>query len=235
MKMANFKVHYVQHVPFEGLSSIESYLLGKGHTLTSTKMYLGETLPAVENFDWLIVGGPMEIDDHAEHPWLVAEKTFIKQTIDTGKRVLGICLGAQLIAYVLGAKVYQGKHKEIGWFEVESSSALKDTILHDVLPKSFEAFHWHGDTFDIPKGAISLGASKACKHQGFIFDSRVVALQFHLETTAERAAALIAHCGDELDGSKYVQPAHVMMADATRFTALNRMMFALLDRMEKDK
>ncbi|MDX8387864.1 MAG: type 1 glutamine amidotransferase [Ghiorsea sp.] len=232
--MANFKVHYLQHVGFEGLSSIEPYLLGKGHTITSTKQYLGETLPSVDDFDWLIVmGGPMGIYDHEKYPWLVAEKVLIKQAIEAGKTVLGICLGAQMIADVMGAKVYQGKHKETGWFDIQRSSEIENTVLNGVFSEQFNAFHWHGDTFSIPEGAQALGSSEACKHQGFIFDNRVVALQFHLETTPDSAAALIENCGDELDGSRYVQSAKVMVADEKRFSALNKMMFRLLDKMEK--
>jgi len=225
-------VHYLQHVSFEGLSSIESYLIEKGHALTSTKLYLDEALPSVDDFDWLLVmGGPMGIYDHEAYPWLIAEKTLIQQAIDAGKLVLGICLGAQLIADVLGAKVYPGEHKEIGWFKIISSPELKTTILDGVLPKTFEAFHWHGDTFDIPKGAVEVGASEACKHQGFVFGDKVVALQFHLETTPKRVAALVEHCGDELDGSTYVQSVAEMLMDKARFTKVNGLMNSLLQRM----
>ncbi|MDX8382205.1 MAG: type 1 glutamine amidotransferase [Ghiorsea sp.] len=243
------KVHYLQHVSFEGLSCIESYLIGEGHVLTSTKLYLDEVLPSVDDFDWLIVmGGPMGIYDHDRYPWLVAEKDLIKQAIDAGKHVLGICLGAQLIADVLGARVYKGEHKEIGWFEIVSSLDLKTTIIDGAFPKTFEAFHWHSDTFDIPKGAIAVGASEACKHQGFVFGDKVVALQFHLETTPKRVAALIEHCSDELDGSTHVQSENKMMkgemlagermADEmrvteARFDPLNKLMFAVLDKMER--
>lgn len=229
------KVHYLQHMPFEGLSSIEAYLLGKGHELDATHLYLGEALPSVDDFDWLIVmGGPMGIYDHADYPWLVAEKVLIKQALDAGKRVLGICLGAQLIADVMGAKVYRGEHKEIGWFDIEPAAEMKGSILNAVFTKRMEVFHWHGDTFDIPEGGKALAASEACKHQGYIFDNRVVGLQFHLETTPESAAALIENCGDELDGSRYVQSKQAMLASDERFTQLNKVMYALLDAMEKD-
>jgi len=232
--LKKLKIHYLQHVHFEGLSSIEPYLLGKGYNLSVTHLYLGEALPSIEDFDWLIVmGGPMGIYDHADYPWLVAEKVFIKQAIDAGKRVLGICLGAQLIADVMGAKVYQGAHKEIGWFDIEPAAGMKGTILDAVFTKHMEVFHWHGDTFDIPEGAKALAASEACKHQGYIFDNRVVGLQFHLETTPESAAALIENCGDELDGSRYVQSKLDMLGSNERFKRLNKVMYVLLDALEK--
>ncbi len=230
-------IHYIQHVAFEGLSSIEPYLLEKGHQLSSTQLYKGESLPSIDDLDWLIVmGGPMGIYDYDEYTWLKAEKAFIKQAIDAGKTVLGICLGAQLIADVLGSEsgnkaVYAGQHKEIGWFNIQSSAELDDTVLAGVFPQSFEAFHWHGDTFDTPVGAKALGASEACLHQGFIYDNRVVGFQFHLETTPDSAAALIKHCGDELDGSTYVQSAQAMLEDKLRFTRLNGLMYQVLDKL----
>ncbi len=230
------RVHYLQHVPFEGLSSIAPVLIEKGHQLSSTHLYDAALLPAIDEIDWLIVmGGPMGIYDHETYPWLVDEKHFIKAAIDAGKVVLGICLGAQLIADVLGAKVYQNKHREIGWFNINRLSGVDDTILADVLPGRVEVFHWHGDTFDIPDGAVSLAESEACPRQGFIFDNRVVGLQFHLEVTAESATALIEHCGDELDGSDYVQSATDMLVDTSRFFAINEVMLAIINALESGR
>jgi len=178
----------------------------------------------------IVMGGSMSIDDYDEHPWLEAEKALIKQAIGAGKHVLGICLGAQLIADVLGARVYRGEHKEIGWFDVQTSQGLQESVWKDVFPISFTAFHWHGDTFNLPQGALSIGQSDACKQQGFIFDQRVVALQFHLETTPESAKALINNCKDELDGSTYVQSAAEILGNAQRFVPLNHLMHDVLKK-----
>jgi len=228
------RVHYLQHVSFEGLGSIEPVLKDKGHQLSSTQLYNNEPLPSVDDFDWLIVmGGPMGIYDYDQYPWLLDEKPFIKAAIDAGKIVLGICLGAQLIADVLGAKLYPNEHREIGWFNINRLSGVDKTILANALPEQVEVFHWHGDTFDIPEGAVSLAQSEACPRQGFIFDNRVVAFQFHLEMTAESAAALIEHCGDELDGSHYVQPEKEMLANVKRFTVINRVMSSVLNALER--
>jgi len=227
------KVHYLQHVPFEGLSSIEPLLIEKGHQLSSTHLYDTPLFPSLNDFDWLIVmGGPMGIDDHETCPWLVDEKHFIKTAIDSGKVVLGICLGAQLIADVLGAKVYRNEYREIGWFNINRLSGVDDTILTDAFPERVEVFHWHGDTFDIPEGAISLAESEACPRQGFIFDNRVVGFQFHLETTLASATALIEHCGEELDGSRYVQSKTEILADTERFMAINGVMLRVLNALE---
>ncbi len=227
------RIHHLQHVPFEGLSSIEPVLKEKGHQLTATHLYKNEALPAVDEVDWLIVmGGPMGIYDEEQYLWLDAEKQFIKEVIDAGKRVLGICLGAQIIADVLGAKVYKGEHREIGWFDIHRAVEIIGTILGSAIPEKIAVFHWHGDTFDIPKDAVALATSEACKNQGFIYDNRVVALQFHLETTPESAKALIENCGDELDGSQFVQSADEILAEPQRFTAINRAMLSVLEAIE---
>ncbi|WP_199313715.1 type 1 glutamine amidotransferase [Leptolyngbya sp. FACHB-671] len=123
------RVHYLQHVPFEGLGTISTWMATQNHSLSSTKLYANDPLPTVNDFDWLIVlGGSMNIYEEEQYPWLIAEKQLIKQAIEEDKIVLGICQGAQLIADALGSKVYAGQHKEIGWFLIEynrSSSAIR--------------------------------------------------------------------------------------------------------------
>ena len=226
------RIHHLQHVPFEGLGSMETFLTARHYNLSSTHLYNKEAFPSVNEIDVLIVmGGPMGIYDEDIYPWLEAEKHFIKAVIDAGKTVLGVCLGAQLIADVLGAKVYKGKHREIGWFDIKRSLEAENTRLSKVIPEKTPVFHWHGDTFDIPEGAVGLAASEACENQGFIYDDRVVALQFHLETTPESAATLIEYCGDELDGSQYVQAADEILSQSDKFIHINKIMASLLDAM----
>jgi GMP synthase-like glutamine amidotransferase len=227
------RIHHLQHVPFEGLGSMEPFLKTRGHQLSVTHLYLGQTLPDVGALDWLIVmGGPMGVHDMAAYPWLVAEKALIRDAIASGKIVLGICLGAQLIADVLGAGVTRNKYREIGWFPLHKTEQAGQTIIGDALPSEMDVFHWHGDTFDIPKEAVHLAFSEACQHQGFIYRNRVVGFQFHLETTQASAKALTEHCGNELDGSRYVQDAAAMLSDETRFDQINQVMFAVLTRLE---
>jgi len=219
------KVHFLQHVAFEGLASIEPMLLAQGHTISATHFYMEQTLPALDEFDALIImGGPMSIKDEAEYPWLSSEKAFIKQAIENDKNVLGICLGAQLIASILGAKVQQNPTKEIGWFPVTTTAEA----LKPLLPSNLDVFHWHGETFDIPQGATALANSAACQNQGFIYQDKVIALQFHLETTQRLAKALIKHCGDELDNSQFVQSEQEILSKTERFTNINRVMHDLL-------
>ncbi len=218
-------IHYLQHVPFEGLGSIESVLRERGHCVSATRLYQGEKLPPLKELDWLIVlGGPMSVFAETEYAWLSAEKKFIEKAVRAEKKILGICLGAQLIADVLGAGVYANRYREIGWFMLERSIDAASTFLASALPDRIEVFHWHGDTFDIPQSAVRIGSSKACRNQGFVYGQRVVALQFHLETTPQSMDELITNCKDELDNSRYVQSARQMAGNPDRFVQINRVM-----------
>lgn len=169
----------------------------------------------------------MGIYDYDEHSWLYAEKRFIKRAINSGINVLGICLGAQLIADVLGEKIIKNPEKEIGWFPVEKVS--KNAVTSG-LPDTFNAFHWHGDTFGLPEGAVHLFKSKACKNQGFIYDNRVLALQFHLESNAESVGKLVKNCGDELVNAPFIHGSDRITSDTEKyFMDSNKLLFSLLD------
>ncbi len=228
------RVHYLQHVPYEGLGCIERELLDSGHTIASTQLYERHALPKTQEFDWLIVmGGPMGVHDQREYPWLVEEKRLIEDAIRQSKIVLGICLGAQLIADVLDAPVYANAHKEIGWFPVERTERATTTAIGCAFPKTIEAFHWHGDTFDLPSGAVHLARNAVCENQAFVYQSRVLALQYHLETTRASAKALIENGAADLDGGPYVQSAEVMLSGDKRFEPLNAAMKALLESLAR--
>ncbi len=219
------KIHYLQHVPFEGLGSIETVLQERGHSISLSRMFENDPFPRVSGIDWLIVmGGPMGVWDESEFPWLGREKQYMKDIIEAGKVVIGICLGAQLVAEVMGAKVYKNNYREIGWFDIYPNPRISNTILKEIFSQKIEVFHWHGDTFDIPDGAIPIASSQATQNQGFVFDNRVIALQFHLETTPESAKALIENCRNDLDSSKYVQNKQEIMSNLKRFNAINHLM-----------
>ena len=221
------KLHWLQHVPFEGLGTIEEWASAQGAELSRTRLFAGEQLPEIRTVDWLIVmGGPMGIHDHGEYPWLVEEKEFIKAAIDAGKTVLGICLGAQLITDVLGAKVYAGPQKEIGWFPIRRSAEAPE-----LLPEELTVFHWHGDTFEIPAGATRLASSEACANQGFIYNDRVVGLQFHLETTPASMEALVENCGIELIDAPGIQPADQMRGGLSNLKGIHAAMRHVLDTL----
>ncbi|MCK5862638.1 MAG: gamma-glutamyl-gamma-aminobutyrate hydrolase family protein, partial [Candidatus Hydrogenedentes bacterium] len=181
------RAHYLQHVPFEGLGSIESRLHSSGYEISSTQLFESPEFPALEEIDLLLVmGGPMSVNDEEIYPWLSQEKEFIRRAIDMKKPVLGVCLGAQLIANVLGARVYQNSEKEIGWWPVHGTPVPSSSLFQ--FPASIQAFHWHGETFNLPAGATLLASSTACKNQAFQIGTSVIGLQFHLETTPESAA-----------------------------------------------
>ncbi len=224
------QAHYLQHVPFEGLGSIEPWLIQQGYSIQGTQLFNHDPLPNIDSVNLVIVlGGPMSVNDEAMYPWLKAEKAFIRQAIEHNKPILGICLGAQLIAASLGAKVYPNTQKEIGWFDIQA--ATLPNVETDVFqfPDSVQVFHWHGETFDLPHNAVHLAESVACKNQAFQLGERVIGLQFHLETTPKSAQDIIQHCADELDDSPYVQNAETLLnAPPQHYQTINRLMADIL-------
>ncbi len=223
------KLHCLQHVPFEGLGYIEEWAEFRDIEISWTRLFAEERPPAPAAFDWLVImGGPMGIHDHCNYPWLAEEKDFIKASIDAGKTVVGICLGAQLIADVLGARVYPGPHKEIGWFPIR-----RDPDAPAWLPDELTVFHWHGDTFDLPEGAVRLASSDACENQGFIFGDRVVALQFHMECSRDSVEALVENCAGELVEGPYIQTAMQIRSSFDKLTTINVALSRLLDELPK--
>ncbi|HKP97542.1 MAG TPA: type 1 glutamine amidotransferase [Fibrobacteria bacterium] len=238
------RVEVFQHVPFEGLGSMEAWFRSRGHTLRYTRLYAGESpgqaSPAANGpaADWLIVmGGPMGVHDEAEFPWLNAEKRAIEAALARGAAVLGVCLGAQLLAHVLGAEVAPNAHKEIGWFPVELDAEASRTWLGRVFPPRFTPFHWHGDTFGIPSGAARLGSSQACRNQGFLYRDNALGLQFHPEMTAEALSGLVKHCGGELTlagtaRGRFVQEEAGLLAGLGNAAVLNALMAQACERLE---
>lgn len=221
-------IHWIQHVSFEGLGSIEKTLIDGGHQLHCTRLWAGDTLPSPDSLTALIVmGGPMGIYDHAEYPWLEQEKEFLSQVVTNGTPIVGICLGAQLLADVLGAKVRAHPEKEIGWFPVRRKKAVPGFPAL-ALPEEMTVFHWHGDTFDIPPGAVGLYSSEGCENQAFLYKDHVLGLQFHLETTMESAQALLRHCHDELVQGTWIMNEQEMVRDARAFARINSHMSSLI-------
>ena len=228
------RIHYLQHVPFEGLGSIEQWMSSHRYHLAATRLYRNDPLPRVDNIDWLIVmGGPMGVHDEDELPWLVSEKRMIEGAIRQGKVVIGICLGAQLIADVLGARVYPNRFKEIGWYPIELTETGQQSPLFGFLPRRLDVFHWHGDMFDLPADAVHIARSEACQHQAFVYDKRVVGLQFHMESTSVGVDALIQNCSGELVEGRYIQAPSQLMAVPEAFNLVNQFMDGLLTRIEQ--
>lgn len=227
------RAHYFQHVPFEGLGSIEPWLESNGYTLTHTRFFESADLPDPEAIDLLVVmGGPMSVNDEDQYPWLAMEKQYVRKIIASGKSVLGICLGAQIIASAMGAKVFPNPEKEIGWFPVQTAAAADGPVFN--FPPSEIVFHWHGETFDLPPGAIRLARSEGCENQAFQLGERVVGLQFHLETTPKSAKDIVLNCREELVPSKYVQTEEeILSASSSRYQSINNLMGRILSFLQR--
>ncbi len=227
------KIHYLQHLEIEGLGSIEDWALSKNHSLSVTRLYKNESFPKQEDFHWLIImGGPMSVNDANDYPWLIREKIFIRKAIEAGKTVIGICLGAQLIASALGAHIWENEFKEIGWFPIRMTSAARSSDIFSHLPETIDAFHWHGETFDLPKDATRIAGSEACVNQAFSIGNSVFGFQFHLETTEKGAEDFISHFTHELVPAPYIQPPEVILRASARFNGINTMMRSILNKIE---
>ena len=227
------RLHCLMHVPFEGPARIADWAEARGYPLSFSHLFAGDPLPAVDMFDRLIVmGGPMGVGDNDRYPWLDAEKRCIASAIDAGRSLVGICLGAQLIAETLGARVTRNPEKEIGWFPIRLTTEGRRHPFCQGLASEQQVLHWHGDTFSLPPGAIQLAESEACAQQAFLARERILGLQFHLEMTPASVETMCRNAADELAPAPYVQSVEQMLAaDAGRYVAAARMLDTLLDRL----
>jgi GMP synthase-like glutamine amidotransferase len=207
---------------------MSQWLAARGAELSYTRFFESAALPDPADFDLVIaMGGPMSANDEAALPWLRDEKRFVAQAVERGVAVLGICLGAQLIASAMGARVYPNGQKEIGWFDIEAIAETSDLFA---FPQRQRVFHWHGETFELPPGALQLARSAACANQAFQLGRRTIGLQFHLETTPDSAALIAMHCRDELADAPYVQSEALMLAEPRQtYVEMNALMERLLD------
>ncbi len=228
------RVHVLQHMPHEGLGSIADWLTAVGADVSFTHFFAAYKLPDLANIDMVIaLGGPMSVNDEVTLPWLVAEKAFLRDAITQGKAVLGICLGAQLIASALGARVSANACKEIGWFPV---TAVTDHEAVFCFPPVIDVFHWHGETFGLPSGAVHLARSAACEHQAFQIGRKVIGLQFHLETDVASATAFVDADNNEPEAHRELVPAatiqsaeHILATPMNAYGQINALMVRVLE------
>jgi GMP synthase-like glutamine amidotransferase len=227
------RIHIFQHVPFETEGMILYWANDRGHSITYTRFYeLGAVIPPPESYEMLIVmGGPMSLHDEVQYSWLADEKLHLREAINANKIVLGICLGAQLIASALGAKVYQNPVKEIGWFPVATEDAAIGHPLLARLNSAMNVFHWHGETFDLPIGALHLMSSAVCQNQAFLYGNCVLALQFHLEMDEKEIEQIIHHCSHEIVPCDSAQPINAIRQGYSYITACKRALIHLLDAL----
>ena len=194
------KVLVLQHTPPETLGTIADALAARGLTHQYVRSFLGEKVPVDmgDAVGLVVMGGPMGVHDVEQNPFLRDEMRLIENALRKEKPILGICLGSQMLASVLGAQVTRGKKKEIGWFPVRlAEHAAKDPLWHG-LEQAFVAYHWHGDVFDLPKEAVSLASSEMTPHQAFRHGSSAYGLLFHMEITENMVREMLRHFSDEL-------------------------------------
>lgn len=230
MELSILRIHYFQHIAFEGLSMIREWAQHRGCDLNCTAFHQPDwKIPALKSYDALIImGGPMGVYDERDYPWLSEEKAHIRAAIEAGKPILGICLGAQLIAAALGAKVSSMPNKEIGWFPVAITDEGAGHPILKGINYAMDVLHWHGDRFEIPAGALHLMSSRACDNQAFVYDNRVLGLQFHLEMDEPAIQEITAACGHELIESATVQSAATLFKRAAELNTKHTL-FQLLD------
>lgn len=214
------KVAALQHVWFETPGLIAQWAASRGHQFRVVRLWEDEPLPEISSLDMAVVmGGPMSVHDESRHGWMKPEKRFLERMLRSGKRVFGVCLGAQMLAEVMGGRVYRNPEKEIGWWPVRWLEAPAE---------QWRVFHWHGETFDVPPGAVRTAESGACHAQAFRAPG-VLATQFHLEVTARIVEDLLRECQGDLTPAAYVQTAGAIRAGLGLVPAAGARLESLLD------
>jgi GMP synthase-like glutamine amidotransferase len=224
------RIHCLTHVSFETPARITKWAVDRGHEILEFRLWEKTSLPDPGSVNHLIVmGGPMSANDESRYPRLRAEKELIRDVHEQGKRILGICLGAQLIASALGARVAPNHTKEIGWFPVRLTEPGRQSPFFRELPVEFTVFQWHGETFDLPSGAELLAESRGCRNQAFSIGDRLLGLQFHLELMAADITALVEHCRSDMTSGPYVQAEEALLAGPSLQALPPDPIFSILD------
>ena len=212
------KIHIFQHTKLSTPGSVTEWLKERKLEATTTRFFEGDSLPNVEDVDFLIIcGGGMGVHDEQDHPWLVEEKKFIRRCLDEGKSIFGICLGAQLIAHVKGAEVKKHKHWEVGWHPIEIEGYGR-----------LNCFQYHQDTFDIPQGARKFATNDITSNQGFMIGENVIAVQFHPEADEVKVDVYSNDC---TASGEFVQTREAMMNGCHFISEQKAWMFSQLDKL----
>ena len=180
---------FLLNMPIEGPGTIKTFLEERNISFTIRDLYNGQPIPSdLSSFGALVVlGGPMNVDEEEKYPFLREEKRFIREGVTRNIPILGICLGAQLLAASVGACVRKNEHSEIGWMSVDLTEEGKKSTIFKGVSSPVSIFQWHGDAFEIPPNAKHLAYSSLCRNQAFGIDERFFGLQFHIEVNAEIA------------------------------------------------
>lgn len=245
------RIHCFQHVAFENPGTILEWIQANNHSISytfpaespfptvpavspegDTADAANNAIPQINDIDALIVmGGAMNTDEEEKYPWMKAEKQFIKAAADAGKKIIGICLGSQLVAAALGTRVYKNKETEIGFFPLSFTDAALQTNLFSHFKNPYTVFHWHGDTFDLPANALLIASSAACKHQAYLIGNHILGLQFHFEMNETVIEDMLLHDGHELEQSgEYIQSPQQVRENYFHLQQNKKDMFLLLDK-----
>jgi GMP synthase-like glutamine amidotransferase len=223
----------LQHDPLDGPGALTDWASERGHSVAICLICQGEPLPPIDSFDLLVIlGGPMGAYEEEKYPWLAAEKEYLRQAVAAGKKILGLCLGCQLLADALGGKAFRHTCKEFGWQPI---APLPAGSIWFGTTGLFKAFQWHGDTYSLPPGAVQLARNGAAEQQAFLLTgpagNPVIGLQFHLEWTESMAREALAEPGVAPPPSPSVQTPEEILSDLSLFDTARSRFFALMDRL----
>ena len=230
------KLHLLEHESnYFSETNITIWAKKKDYTITKTDVFNQEPFPHRDDFDWLmIMGGFQHIWQEEANRWLIAEKKFLDDTLRAGKIVLGICLGAQLLAEAFGGRAFTNKHPEIGWHEVSLNPEGKNSFLFKDVPDGFLTFHWHFDHFSLPAGCTCLASSEPTVNQAFIHnESSAVGLQFHPEYTCRMVKFYAGQYGHEWVPGPFVIGKADVLAQTEQIPDTYWLMEKLLDNMDR--
>jgi len=230
------KLHLIEHDPKEiSKTNIATWAAKKGYEISKTDFSNLKELPRLSDFDWLMVmGGFQHAWDEKNNPWLIPEKKLISDAVAAGKIILGICLGAQLLAEILGGQVFPNKNREIGWHEVSLTPEGRDSFLFANVPEKFVTFHWHNEHFSLPPNCSCLASSEPTANQAFICNSApLVGLQFHPEYTRDMVKFYSQEFGNDWKPGPFVPGKNVVLARTKLIPDTYWLMEILLNNIDR--
>jgi len=231
------KLHLLEHDSEDfSRTNISFWAAEKGHQVNQTFVCNNEELPPVDSFDWLMVmGGSQHAWDEQGNSWLQEEKAFVREALDKGKLILGICFGAQILAEALGGQIFPNEHKEIGWYEISLNREGQESFLFQDIPPSFVTFHWHNDHFSLPASCTRLADSNASRNQAFVCNGRpLVGLQFHPEYTRDMVRYYASEHSQDWTSDDYASTKDEVLARTKEIPDTYWLMEMLLNNMERE-